>query len=126
MDEDGVMLDPPARTAFDVPVLTGVRPDQTRAIRALRTRRMLRLLEDLGDYRKRISEVDVADLDNLRVTLKVEGKAVVLMLGDHNFHGRFQNFVDHYKEIQKRIAGVSALDLRLDRIITVPSGARHD
>ena len=126
IDEEGVILEPPARAAFDVPVLTGVRPDQSRAVRATRTRRMLRLLDDLGAYRSRISEVDLADLDNLKVTLKVNGRAVVLMLGDHNFHGRFQNFLDHYNEIQKRISGVSALDLRLDRIITVPSGGQHD
>ena len=126
IDEEGVILEPPARTAFDVPVLTGVRTDESRAIRGVRTRRMIRLLEDLGAYRNRISEVDVADLDNLKVTLKVDGRAVVLLLGDRNFHGRFQNFLDHYKEIQKRIANVSALDLRLDRIITVPSGGRHE
>ena len=126
IDEEGVILEPPARTAFDVPVLTGVRADESRAIRAVRTRRMMRLLDELGADRTRISDVDVADLDNLKVTVKVNGRAVILILGDRNFHGRFQNFVDHYAEIQKRIASVSALDLRLDRIITVPSGARHD
>jgi cell division protein FtsQ len=125
IDEEGIILEPPPRTTFDIPVVTGVRIDEGRSTRAMRMRRMLRMLDELGPSRTRISEVNVADLDNLKVTLKVDRKAIVLMLGDHNFHARFQNFLDHYADIQKRISDVSALDLRLDdRIISVSGGGR--
>ncbi len=122
IDEEGVMLEPPPRTAFNVPVVTGIQAGDSRSMRAMRIRRMQRLLDELGTSRNRISEVDVGDLDDLKVTLKVDRKAILLMLGDHNFHARFQNFLDHYADIQKRISDVWALDLRLDdRIITVVS-----
>lgn len=127
IDQEGVILEPPSRTAFDVPVVTGVRADDTRSMRGTRMRRMLRMLDELGTSRNRISEVDVGDLDDLRVTVKVDRKAIVLMLGDHDFQRRFQNFLDHYANIQKRISDLVALDLRLDnRIITVGAGGRHD
>ena len=127
IDDEGVILEPPPRTTFDVPVVTGIRAGDTRSMRGMRMRRMMRMLDELGASRDRISEVDVADLDDLRVTLKVDHKAIVLMLGDHDFQKRFQNFLDHYANIQKRISDVTALDLRLDnRIITVVSGANHE
>lgn len=121
IDQDGVVLEPPLRTPFELPVVSGIRLQESQTMRASRIRRMLRLLDDIGASRSRISEVDVTDLDNLKVSLRVGKRAIVLMLGDHNFHTRFQNFLDHYEEIRNRIADVSALDLQLDgRIFSVP------
>lgn len=124
IDQDGVILEPPAHTAFNLPVVSGIRPEESQAMRGVRVRRMLRMLDDLGAQHDRISEVDVSDLDDLKVSLKVDQRAVVLMLGDHNFHTRFQNFLDHSQEIQKRIADMGVLDLRLDDRITVLGGGR--
>jgi cell division protein FtsQ len=125
IDQDGVILEPPARTAFNLPVVSGVRAEESQSMRGIRVRRMLRMLDDLGPQHSRISEVDVSDLDDLKVTLKVDQRAIVLMLGDHNFRSRFQNFLDHYQDIQKRISDLSTLDLRLDDRITV-IGGHHD
>lgn len=126
IDADGIILDPPAKTPFQLPVITGVKPEEAAAVRGVRVRRMMRMLDDLGDNRSKISEVDVADLDNLKATLKVSEHAVVLILGDRNFRTRFQNFQDHYDEIQKRISGATVLDLRLDDRITVIGGKREE
>ena len=50
-----------------------------------------------------------------------EGRTVTLLLGDHNFALRHQNFVRYYAEIRKKMAGAAVLDLRVeDRITVVP------
>jgi hypothetical protein len=40
------------------------------------------------------------------------------LLGDADFARRYQNFLNHYPEIQKRSPGVKAFDLRLEDRIT--------
>jgi cell division protein FtsQ len=124
IDADGIILDPPDKTSFKLPVITGVRGDEAADVRSLRVRRMRRMLDDLGELREKVSDVDVADLDDLKITTKLGNHAVILRMGDHNFRTRFQNFLDNYDEIQKHNADMNVLDLRLDDRITV-LGGRH-
>ena len=118
IDEDGVVL-PPARDRFALPVLTGMRASDPLPERRERVRRMLRLTRDLGDMTARISEVDVSDRDNLKVTQPFEGRMLTLLLGDRNFAARYQNFVRNYPEIKRRLPDATTLDLRLEDRITV-------
>jgi cell division protein FtsQ len=67
----------------------------------------------------RISEIDVSDRDNLRISEPYEGASVTLLLGDRNFAVRYKNFVTHYAEIKRRLPGATTLDLRLEDRITV-------
>ena len=48
IDEDGMIL-PPTPDRFGLPVLAGVRASDSRAVRAERVHRMLRLQRELGD-----------------------------------------------------------------------------
>jgi cell division protein FtsQ len=124
IDTDGIILDPPLRSGFKLPVITGVQAEEPPALRGVRVRRMLRMLDDIGTFRQKVSEIDVSDLDDLKATIKMGDRALILMLGDQNFRSRFQNFFDHYDEIQKRISDLTMLDLRLDDRITVVGGPR--
>jgi len=76
------------------------------------------LQQDLGYLAKDLSEVNVADLNNIRIVAKVENRAVELTLGDGNFARRYQNFLNHFPEIRKRSPEIAAFDLRLDDRIT--------
>jgi len=118
IDNEGVILDPPLKAAFHLPMLAGIQTDESPAQRGVRVRRAERLLEDLGELAGGVSEADVSDLDDLKVTEKLEGRAVTLMLGDHSFAARLQNFLDHYPDIHHRIPQVTTFDLRLDDRIT--------
>jgi cell division protein FtsQ len=118
IDEDGVIL-PPAPDRFGLPVLHGVRTSDSLEVRAHRVQIMRKLLHDLGDLGREISEVDVSDPDNLKVTEPRDGHMIKLMLGDHNYSLRFGNFAAHYKEIVQRLPGAVTLDLRLEDRITV-------
>jgi len=118
IDDDGVIL-PPAKDHFTLPVLTGVRAADPLPVRRERVHRMLGLIADLAGAGGNISEIDVSDRDNLKVSLPYEGRVLTLLLGDHNFAARYTNFMSHYQEIQKRLPGAAILDLRLEDRITV-------
>ena len=122
IDPHGVLLEPPAQEAglghFSFPVLSGVREDEAESDREQRVRAMMRIQDELGYQAKDISEVNAADLENMRVIAKVGDHAVELILGDTNFGRRYQNFVSHYPEIRKQSPEVKTFDLRLDDRIT--------
>jgi len=118
IDDDGVIL-PPAPDRFALPVLAGVRASDPIEERRRRVQRMLRLTRDLGGAASKISQVDVTDPDNLRITTEWDGRVLTLLLGDHDFAARWANFVRNYSEIQRRLPGARTLDLRLEDRITV-------
>jgi cell division protein FtsQ len=118
IDADGVIL-PPAADRFTFPVLAGVRVTDKIEERRDRVQRMLRLTGELGDQAAQVSEIDVSDRDNLKVTQPWEGRIVTLHLGDHNFALRYRNFLNNFSAIKQRLPGAVNLDLRLEDRITV-------
>jgi cell division protein FtsQ len=118
IDDEGVIL-PPAPDRFTLPVLIGVHTSDSIEARRDRVHRMLRLTQDLGENAKNISEIDVSDRDNLKVTAPRDGHIVTLLLGDRNFAQRYQNFLSYYTRIKRSLPNAATLDLRLDDRITV-------
>lgn len=119
IDSDGVILEPPDQpNRFDLPNVSGIRRGESVADRGKRVRRMLTLLKDLGPLAEHVSVSDVSDLDDLKVTVKMQDRPIVLILGDRNFHDRVQHFLDHYADIHKRAPNMKVFDLRLDDRIT--------
>lgn len=118
IDEEGVILDPPPKAAFQLPVLAGVIGGESQEKRGIRVRRMQRLMKELGSLADNVSEVDAGDLDDLKITEQAGGGAVTLMLGDRNFSSRLTNFLEHYPEIRRNMPQARSFDLRLDDRIT--------
>jgi cell division protein FtsQ len=118
IDEDGVIL-PSVPDRFHLPVLRGVRSSDSLRDRAERVHRMMRLMTDLGAMASKVSEVDTADPDNLKLKQSYESSMITLMLGDQNFATRYKNFVNHYSEIRQKLPGAAVLDLRIEDRITV-------
>jgi cell division septal protein FtsQ len=123
IDDNGVILDPPLKAGFRLPVLTGVSTGEHPEQRAARVRRMQRLIGELGALADKISEVDTSDLDNLKIIEEMDGRSVTLLLGDQNFAGRVRGFREHYAEIHRRLPKAVRFDLRLDDRITGLEGS---
>lgn len=123
IDKQGMLLDPPAQAQFAFPVLSGVREDETEEQRAEHVRAMLRVQDDLGYLAKDVSEINAGDPDNIRMVAKAGSRAVELIMGDSNFASRYQNFLNHFAEIEKHSPGVKAFDLRMDDRITAKEAA---
>lgn len=117
IDAEGVIL-PRVKAEFSLPVLAGVKVTDTLAKRRDGVQRMLRATGELGSAMQYISEIDVADPDNLTVSQSGGGGLLKLMLGDRNFAARYQNFVKNYDQIRLHAPDANVLDLRLeDRVI---------
>ena len=125
IDADGIILRPQKAAKFALPVLTGVRFEEEPASRRDKVRLMLRMLEELGPLAGKISEIDVGEPANVKVTEEAENRAIVLLLGDRNFSARMQTFLGHYDEIHRTRPDATVLDLRVeDRITAVNGSAR--
>jgi cell division protein FtsQ len=118
IDAEGVLLEPPPQSHFAFPVLSGITEEHNEAERRQRVQAMLHLIDDLGPLGKDISEVNAATPENLAIVTQVEGTALELALGNHNFSQRLQNFLEHYPEIRRHSGNARAFDLRLDDRIT--------
>lgn len=119
IDSQGVLLEPPLQAQFAFPVLSGVGEGESEQQRRDHVRSFLQVEEDLGYLAKQISEVDVADAENIRLISQVEDRLVTLLMGDGNYARRYQNFVKNYPEIRRRSPAARIFDLRLDDRITV-------
>ena len=123
IDEDGVILEPPERAQYRLPVLTGVRRDQSLASRRDGVRRMLRLTGEAGSLAESISEIDVSDPDNLKVTEQVDGRVLTLLVGTRSFRQRLEKFHAYYPEIRSQLGDAATLDLRIENRIVSVKGA---
>jgi len=118
IDRTGVLLDPPAQAVFTFPVLSGIGEGDSAQVRRERVRTFLDFQADMSYQAKDVSEVDATDPDNVRIVAQVGNRALELLMGDRNFGRRYQNFLTHYPEIQKRSPEGKVFDLRLDDRIT--------
>jgi cell division protein FtsQ len=118
IDRDGVILRPRMAAKFTLPVITGIRADESITNRRARVRRVLAMLKEIGPLAQQISEINVADPNNLVVEEHVDDHVLSLMLGDENFTDRLQNFLANYPEIKAHRPDATTIDLRVDGVIT--------
>ncbi len=125
IDADGVVLQPPKQAVFKLPLVLGIKPGAPPYQRRDGVHRMTALFQELGPLAAKVSEVDVGDPDNLKVMTRVDNRSITLLLGDHNFPQRMQNFLTHYPQIQQKLPSATTLDLRLEDRITAVEGNRE-
>jgi cell division protein FtsQ len=114
IDAEGEFLEPPAAGNFNFPVLRGIHEQQTKDARRLRVQAMQQLVEELGPLAANVSEIDAANLEDMRMVAQVTGRAFELEMGDSGFKKRLQHFMSHYPEIQRKAPEATSFDLRLD------------
>lgn len=118
IDGAGYILRPRVAARFTLPVLSGVKENESIENRRARVRLALGLLKDIGPLAAQISEVNVSDPNNLVVAEHVGNQVVNLMLGEENYAERLRNFLANYSEIREKRPDATTLDLRVDGAIT--------
>ncbi|MEZ5401366.1 MAG: cell division protein FtsQ/DivIB [Bryobacteraceae bacterium] len=114
IDPEGELLPVVEHHRFNLPVLTGIREDQTREERARLVRVMTTMLNDLGEPGRRVSEIDVRNPENVRIVYPTAHRAITLIMGDREWRARLEKFLRHYPEIRQNMPRAIELDLRLD------------
>jgi hypothetical protein len=65
---------------------------------------------------EKISEIDVSDVNNLKIIQQFGDRALTLMLGNQRYRERLDRFLNNSQEILERLPDVTTLDLRLSNI----------
>ena len=126
VDGEGVLLDPQRAQSFRLPVLTGLSRKEPEAGRRERMKRFLRMQSELSSYMDKVSEIDVSEIDNLKVIQQFDDRALTLMLGNQSYRERYENFINNHQQIRTRLPDAVTLDLRLkDRITAVVTSPRQ-
>ena len=116
IDRGGVFLDPPAGASFSLPVVTGISASMSLPNRLQRIALFASLVRDLDReeprYSSFVSEVDVSDPQNARVTTIHEGDVIELQMGQRLFRHRWEVFLSYVDTWKKQYGRVNSVDLR--------------
>lgn len=122
IDDQGVVLTMSpqlmARHHFNFPVLTGIDPESPLADRAERIalyQRFLAALHTIGPHvADQISEIDLADPEDVRATFSYGGHELLLHFGYTNFATRYRNYITHITAWEQEYPHLASIDLRYD------------
>lgn len=120
VDANGVLLDMPAASLaqhhYSFPVVSGINPNDAPEARKARMQTYEHLVTDLDstgqNYSSQISEVDLTNPEDARVTLPEQGSDIVAHFGASDFLTRFQRYKAHIGEWRQQYPQISEVDLR--------------
>ena len=116
IDREGVFLDSPAGASFSLPVVTGISASMSLPNRLQRIALFESLVSDLDReeprYSSFVSEVDVSDPQNARVTTIHEEDVIELQMGQRLFRHRWEVFLSYVDTWKKQYGRVNSVDLR--------------
>jgi len=135
IDPSGVLLELPARSSkkYSFPLITGMQEPEPLSTRAARMKIYSRLVDALdaggANYSRSISEVELSDPDDVKLTVSDPDGAVLVHLGDEQFLDRYRIYLAHVQEWRQQFGKVESVDLRYDRQVIVnpdsKAGAPH-
>ena len=123
IDRDGVFLEKPEDGTFDFPILTGMETVDQPAERHLRValyQEFSRQVEpEMFPSGWVISEVDVADVDDLKALLVLGHESLRVHFGHKEFRERFHTFLILLPEVHKAQTRIDSVDLRYHNQVVV-------
>lgn len=123
VDSVGTLMELPAtaKKKFSFPVILGMNPGEPPSTRVARMNIYNELIRELDSggarYSQDLSEVDLADPDDVKVS--VANPEVLVHLGSSNYLDRYKIFVTHVREWRQQFDRLQSVDLRYDRQIVV-------
>lgn len=132
IDANGVVMGLPAnrQTKYSFPVIRGITDTEPLSSRAAAMKIYNRLVSELGasdgestsngtNYVKQLSEVDLSDPENVKVTANDQGGTMVVHLGAQDFLPRYKLYVTHIAEWRQQFQNVQSVDLRYEGQVIV-------
>jgi cell division protein FtsQ len=128
VDAHGVVMELPRRTHYSFPVVLGLRDSDPLSTRSAQMKLYSRLVSELDAegtrYSSDLSEVDLSDPENVKITVADPAGAVLVHLGNEQFLERFKIYLSHVGEWRQQFQKLDSVDLRYDgQIIVNPDGA---
>jgi cell division protein FtsQ len=123
IDAGGTLMDLPKTTQshnrkYSFPVILGMNPGEPHSTRAPRMKAYNELVEALDSggarYSQDLSEVDLSDLDNLKVRVNDPAGDVQVELGNSEYLKRYKTYISHVREWRQQFTKLESVNLRYD------------
>ncbi len=122
VDASGVLLDMPADAAGDphysFPVLTGLTVDEVASERAAKMEIYEQFMHDLDGSGQHltnsVSEVDVADPEDVKALITSGSSDILVHFGQEEFLKRYQQFEQHLEEWKQQYPKLASADMRYE------------
>jgi cell division protein FtsQ len=123
IDAGGTLMDLPRNHKYSFPVILGMNPGEPHSTRAPRMKAYDELVRELDGggarYSQDLSEVDVSDLDNLKVRINDPAGDVLVELGSSDYLKRYKTFISHVQEWRHQFQKLESVNLRYDNQVIV-------
>lgn len=123
IDAGGTLMELPQKHKYSFPVILGMNPGEPLSTRAPRMKAYNELVEELDSagarYSQDLSEVDLSDLDNLKVRVNDPAGDVLVELGSSEYLKRYKTYVTHVQEWRQQFQKLESVNLRYDNQVIV-------
>jgi cell division protein FtsQ len=123
IDAGGTLMELPQKHRYSFPVILGMNPGEPLSTRLPRMKAYNELVQDLDSggarYSQDLSEVDLSDLDNLKVRVNDPAGDVLVELGSSEYLKRYKTYVSHVQEWRQQFQKLESVNLRYDNQVIV-------
>ena len=123
IDAHGTLMELPQKHKYSFPVILGMNPGEPLSTRLPRMKAYNEFVGELDSsgarYSQDLSEVDLSDLDNLKVRVNDPAGDVLVELGSSDYLKRYTTYVGHVKEWRQQFERLESVNLRYDNQVIV-------
>jgi len=123
IDAGGTLMELPQKHKYSFPVILGMNPGEPLSTRAPRMKAYNELVQELDSggarYSQDLSEVDLSDLENLKVRVNDPAGDVLVELGSSEYLKRYKTYVSHVQEWRQQFQKLESVNLRYDNQVIV-------
>ncbi|HEY6369887.1 MAG TPA: FtsQ-type POTRA domain-containing protein [Candidatus Sulfotelmatobacter sp.] len=123
IDAGGTLMELPQKHKYSFPVILGMNPGEPLSTRAPRMKAYNQLVQELDSsgarYSQDLSEVDLSDLENLKVRVNDPAGDVLVELGSSDYLKRYKTYVSHVQEWRQQFQKLESVNLRYDNQVIV-------
>jgi len=123
IDAGGTLMELPQKHKYSFPVILGMNPGEPLSTRVPRMKAYDELVQELDSggahYSQDLSEVDLSDLENLKVRVNDPAGDVLVELGSSDYLKRYKTYVSHVQEWRQQFRKLESVNLRYDNQVIV-------
>src|SRR5580693_4544357 len=123
IDAGGTLMELTPKHKYSFPVILGMNPGEPLSTRAPRMKIYAEMVRDLDSsgarYSQDLSEVDLTDLEDVKVRVNDPAGDVLVHLGSSDYLRRYKIYVTHAQGWRQQFQKLESVDLRYDNQIIV-------
>jgi cell division protein FtsQ len=123
IDAGGTLMELSPKHKYSFPVILGMNPGEPLSTRAPRMKAYSEMVRDLDGggarYSQDLSEVDLSDLEDLKVRVNDPAGDVLVHLGSSDYLRRYKIYESHAQGWRQQFQKLESVDLRYDNQIIV-------